>query len=451
MTEQKYQVRQALDGEMALLAVQTKLPDLILLDIEIPQINGYQVSQKLKANDTTHDIPIIFLSALDRSLEQVKAFNLGASDYISKPYQLDEILVRIDNQIKLVEQQKRLREENVKLQNQISWYQTSSDFKPQIDFQLLNQAIAASHNGIVITDALLPNNPIIYVNRGFERMTGYSAAEVIGSNCRFLQGSDQDQPGIEEMRQAIREGRECCVTVRNYRKDGTIFWNEVSISPILDSIGKLTHFIEVQTDVTERKRAEEDRQRYQSSLRQMNRELYQLNQVLHRLANSDGLTGVANRRCFDEHLEQEWRRMARDKAPLSLILADIDYFKLYNDTYGHLQGDDCLKTVAKVISQIVHRPADLVARCGGEEFAVILPNTPIVGAMQVALAIEKEVQNLQIAHKSSSVSPYITISLGVATKIPTERVSPKDLIAEADKALYLAKEQGRARAVASSA
>ncbi|MGK7877628.1 MAG: diguanylate cyclase [Xenococcaceae cyanobacterium] len=180
-----------------------------------------------------------------------------------------------------------------------------------------------------------------------------------------------------------------------------------------------------------------------SQYQQAETALRKANQELHRLAIIDGLTQVANRRRFDEYLNQEWRRLAREQVPLSLILCDVDFFKRYNDTYGHQAGDDCLRAVAQAISRVVKRPADLVARYGGEEFAVILPNTNAEGAVKVAEMIWLEVQCLQIAHCQSDVSEYVTLSLGVSSKVPTQEVSSKVLIAAADKALYEAKEQGR--------
>lgn len=171
------------------------------------------------------------------------------------------------------------------------------------------------------------------------------------------------------------------------------------------------------------------------------------NQQLQCLASLDGLTQIANRRRFDEYLYQEWQRGTRETTPLSLILCDIDYFKLYNDTYGHQAGDACLQQVAGAISSVVKRPADLVARYGGEEFVVILPNTNASGAVYAAEAIHKLVQELKVSHAQSSVSEYVTLSVGVSSTVPTQEFLPKALIAVADEALYEAKAQGRNRVI----
>ncbi len=169
------------------------------------------------------------------------------------------------------------------------------------------------------------------------------------------------------------------------------------------------------------------------------------NEELQRLATLDGLTQIANRRRFDQYLEAEWQRLKREQLSLSLILLDVDFFKLYNDTYGHLGGDDCLRQLASALKNIVKRPADLVARYGGEEFAIILPNTEIQGAIYVAQTIGQAVRDLAIPHAQSRVSDRVTVSLGVVSIVPNSEISPSDLINAADKALYVAKQQGRDR------
>lgn len=171
-------------------------------------------------------------------------------------------------------------------------------------------------------------------------------------------------------------------------------------------------------------------------------QLQTANQELHRLASVDGLTQVANRRCFDARLSAEWLRLAREQAPLSLILCDIDCFKPYNDTCGHLAGDDALRQVAMAIAQACKRPSDLVARYGGEEFAVILPNTTAEGAIAVAKAIQTSIAALQLPHPQSQ-SSLVTLSFGVATLVPSNQLSFETLIALADQGLYQAKAQGK--------
>ncbi|MBN1627904.1 MAG: diguanylate cyclase [Deltaproteobacteria bacterium] len=171
------------------------------------------------------------------------------------------------------------------------------------------------------------------------------------------------------------------------------------------------------------------------------------NEKLMQLSQVDGLTGIANRRMFDEFIAKEWRRMARNKSPLSLILADVDYFKQYNDTYGHQMGDECLTQVAGVISKSIHRPDDLGARYGGEEFAVILPDTDEKGAFFIAEKIRKTVIDLNAEQKGADVNPSVTISLGLCTITPQHGDEISDFIRNADHALYFAKETGRNRTV----
>jgi diguanylate cyclase (GGDEF)-like protein len=173
--------------------------------------------------------------------------------------------------------------------------------------------------------------------------------------------------------------------------------------------------------------------------------LQSANQKLKRLAYVDGLTQIANRRLFDERLNQEWCRMKREQLSLSLILCDVDYFKQYNDTYGHQAGDNCLRDVAKAISGSIRRPADLVARYGGEEFVVLLPTTDLEGTIKIAKTIQANVRELKLPHERSQVSQYVTASFGVGSIIPIEQMSPEQLLLDADRALYQAKTEGRDR------
>ena len=182
-------------------------------------------------------------------------------------------------------------------------------------------------------------------------------------------------------------------------------------------------------------------------LRELQKQLEASNTELQRLSCLDGLTGIANRRHFDTYLEQEWLRASREGVKISLVLTDLDYFKAYNDNYGHQAGDDCLKKVASVFKAVIQRPGDMVARYGGEEFVVVLPNTDIDGAVVLAEAIHSRVYALKIPHRFSKATNHMTISIGIATIQPNKKNSPKDLIAMADIALYQAKQHGRNRYV----
>jgi diguanylate cyclase (GGDEF)-like protein len=174
-------------------------------------------------------------------------------------------------------------------------------------------------------------------------------------------------------------------------------------------------------------------------------ELQQANQDLKLLANLDSLTKLSNRRGFDDYIQKEWDRMKRIKAPLSLIMCDVDFFKNYNDRYLHPNGDKCLVKVAMSMRSTVRRSGDLVARYGGEEFAIVLPNTDALGAVSVGENVRSAIKGLQITHEASAVCPYVTVSVGVSTIIPNSENDFQALINAADRALYQAKSQGRDR------
>jgi two-component system chemotaxis family response regulator WspR len=197
-------------------------------------------------------------------------------------------------------------------------------------------------------------------------------------------------------------------------------------------------------------RAQLERDEAFRALEALKLELEDKNRELARLSILDGLTGIANRRHFDQMLDQECRRAQREKTPLSLIMTDVDFFKKYNDAYGHLAGDHCLRRVAGALQHAARRPADLAARYGGEEFALILPSTTEEGGCVVAESLREAVTKLALLHERSEVSSLVTLSIGVAAQQTGEALEPKELIERADAALYAAKRSGRNRATAAS-
>ena len=190
------------------------------------------------------------------------------------------------------------------------------------------------------------------------------------------------------------------------------------------------------------KREMDMRKERERELLAVTKKLAEVNETLHRLSSLDGLTGIANRRSFDQVFEREWRRCRREGTPLSMLMIDIDHFKRFNDRYGHLRGDDCLRAVAEILETACQRASDLAARYGGEEFAVVLSTTDFQGAKAVADGLRLAVQNLAIPH-AESPAEVVTISIGVASMIPTELDEIDELLAEADRGLYEAKQAGR--------
>jgi len=301
--------------------------------------------------------------------------------------------------------------------------------------EILKQAVMDSRDGITISDNLVDDNPLIFVNPAFERMTGYSSEEITNVNCRYLQNDDREQVELKIVKKAIKEGQYCLVIVRNYRKDGTMFWNELSISPIYDENGVVTNFIGIQKDVT-------TRVLIQQQLRDENQSLADIRVNLEQLAIKDGLTGIYNRRFFDMQLEIQWGIARRNNEPLTLIMIDVDFFKQFNDIYGHNAGDNALKRVADSLNKSFMRSSDFVARYGGEEFVVLSAGMTQKQAELFTATLCQRVRDLGIPHSTSSTG-YLTVSIGFSVQAFATHDHSSVLLGRADKALYAAKQRGR--------
>jgi diguanylate cyclase (GGDEF)-like protein/PAS domain S-box-containing protein len=753
-----YKIRKTTSGRLALQFAQIKTPDLILLDINMPEMNGYQVCKELKSSEKTRDIPVVFISALDRVGHKVQAFEVGGCDYITKPFQEQEVLIRVKNQLLLQSQKRQLRKQNQRLEKEIQQRELAEAKITKLNLHLkeqvkartlalqqslkletnLSEAQEIAHIGNwefdVVTGKItwsaemfriLGRDPVLgepnyeenlqlyhpddaellhlMIERALSTFEPYSLllrAVRKDSSIRYIEargrtsfnnrgklirlmGTIQDiterklsefilkaseekyrslvenmvdglylvnwdfqlfylNPAIEKIFGRTREylfaekpkifldfvhpddyelvrasffsGNSISdlitINYRIVRPDGEIRYVRDALYVIRDESGNVQHYQGIVSDITEIKQAiererlvasisqdirqslnleqilkttvTEVRQFFQvdraliyradpescgsivsesdgpnittlqeqelpedifprehHSLYQKGRiravvdidqdtiaeclvdtlrkfgvksklvvpilttvkiypdgqdigkpqsqdelwgllvlhqchrsrqwqpteielvkqladqvaiaiqqsELYQkleqANQELRKLAVTDALTRIVNRRGFDEHLKEEWRRLAGEQKPLSLILCDIDHFKQYNDTYGHPAGDECLFRVAGAMRCKITRPRDLVARYGGEEFVIILPNTKETAATQIVEGIREEIKGLSLPHEKSLVSDYITLSFGIATIIPTPSTSPQFLIDKADKALYQAKAKGR--------
>jgi two-component system cell cycle response regulator len=294
----------------------------------------------------------------------------------------------------------------------------------------LSQIINTSIDGMIL---IYENFSVKRINEALLNFLDLSETEAVGEKCYDLMACSWCNTSECPLTKLLRGKAHIELDIERTRKDGVTVPFMFSATPFRGLDGEVIGMVAMFKDITERKYAENT--------------LKEANERLELLSVSDGLTGVANRRCFDQTIQREWTRLQRTKDYLSLIMCDVDFFKLFNDTYGHQDGDDCLKSVARVLQGTAKRSSDCVARYGGEEFAVILPVTGGKSAVHVAEIIRQTVEKMAIAHSQSSVAPCVTLSLGVATVVPDNQGTSELLIKCADKALYLAKSSGRNRVV----
>ena len=280
------------------------------------------------------------------------------------------------------------------------------------------RAIESSNDGILISDSFLPDRPIIYVNPAFERITGYSAAEVVGRNARFLLGEKLDQIGVEELRNALREQRSTKLELHCYRKDGSLFWNDLSLAPVRGESGQVRHQVSIIKDVTERKAYE--------------------TQLEHQ-ASHDALTGLANRNLLADRLDQAIAHARRNKSLVAVLLLDLDRFKVVNDSLGHEAGDALLQTMAQRLTACV-RSVDTVARLGGDEFVVLMSD--IDSENDAATLARKLLHQLSLPMMVAGREMVSNASLGIAL-YPKDAEQASTLLKNADVAMYRAKELGR--------
>jgi len=300
-----------------------------------------------------------------------------------------------------------------------------------VPFELPNavilKAIDCSNDGIVITAGNQPNRPIVYVNEAFCRLTGYTPEDILGRDCRFLQGAHTDSEALQELRDTLARGGSTRVRLLNYRKDGSTFWNELSVSPVIDEWGNISHHIGIQKDIT-------DQVEYEAKLDTL---LDQLSQE----SRTDPLTGLLNRRGLEAVATPVWGSAVRAGYWLSLYFIDIDYFKQINDRYGHPAGDACLREVARRLGARMNRDADVVARYGGEEFLILAPG---LGPAECRDMGNRLLEDLRFRIPELPDSD-ISVSIGALSLVPSPKDRLRAAINNADQAMFAAKRAGRNR------
>lgn len=417
LIQKGYTTRSVTSGKMALKTLKVKQADVILLDIKMPEMDGYEVCKAIKSDSELKDIPVLFISALDDAFDKVKAFECGGIDYITKPFQIEEVVARLENQLTIQRQKNALQAEVTRRrETEEALYQSrallSSVLNSSLDGIAALQAVRDTHTGDISDFRCLVVNPVI--SKAFDT----NREDLIGKLVikKFLKHLQSD---LFQQFISVVETGDSLENDFYYQS----YWYHFIAVKLGDGFA-----ISVR-DITSRK--------------QMELDLQEANRKLELLANSDGLTHIANRRNFNSFLSKEWKCHEQEQKPLGLILLDIDYFKRYNDYYGHFQGDDCLIQIAQTIAQFCQRPTDLVARYGGEEFGIVLPHTDSEQVWLIGESIRETIAGLQIPHADSPGSPFVTLSLGGASVIPSSDNHLDALITQADTALYEAKNKGR--------
>jgi len=306
-----------------------------------------------------------------------------------------------------------------------------------IDVDFYRRLLESSPEGVVMVDARTPEHPVVYVNPGFETLTGYRSADLIGKNLRLLQADDRDQDARHRLREALGKGEPCRVLLRNYRKDGTVFWNEMSILPMRDADGRVTHFAGHHRDAGERLRIDPKLSRDSLS------GAHQPTSVAIR---DDRLTGLFTLPYLEELLKRDWAISQREDRSIAVFAIDIDALDLYNATFGRAAGDSAIRRVAHCVSGCLRRSSDVTARIDGGSLMAFAPGLSAEQAMRMGQTMAERVRELRIHHPRSAVLRYVSISVGVSAMIPGAKDEPTVLIEKSQRHLKLAKQSGRNQA-----
>jgi len=397
-----FTLREATSIADGLTAIHERLPALVLLDYHLPDGTGIEMLKRLRANHPL--LPVILLTGLEDVDTSVAALKAGADDYQIKGKLSGDSLQRsIRGAL-----ERRALENQIVIERQ--------------RLELFYQLVEASDDMLMVIR--MPEARIIEVNQSAARQLQYTKEQLLDPALDVTRVYPHAAEVWASLTPEHPSQRLDCTALR---ADGSAMPVEVSANRV-EQGGKL-YFVAVCRDVTERQRMQAE---------------------LQRLVLLDALTGVHNRRAFDERFEQEFARAARGHGSLGLLMIDIDHFKAYNDTYGHPAGDKCLRQVAQALAGALKRPSDFLARYGGEEFAVLLPDSTVAEAAKVGEMLTARVRQLELPHRASSVGLQVTVSIGAHAATPPVRGRQEQFMAETDALLYQAKLDGRDRVTAST-
>lgn len=519
----KYDLAISTDPKEGLDLAKKNIPSLILLDIIMPEIDGYEVIKKLKEDSVTKEIPVIFLTAKSDPESMVKGFKYGAVDYIHKPFVKEELLARVQTHLKV-------HSLNRSLQNSIKELEKKNNeiLKKTQEFEMI---FSQSYDGIALTDlstnfllvndayeritgytkeelytkscrelsyddsynyfvdsaksgkiqnverkcnvngkniyvnmsvSLMPDQKtlllntkditetkkieqkiqhyaeimdenvissstdldgkIITVSKAFEKISKYTKEELIGKKHSITKSSEMPKKLYEELWNTISNNKTWKGEIKNKSKDGELYWSDVTIVPDFDDNGKKVGYTAVRQNITFQKKIEE-------------------------IAIHDELTQLFNRRHFNDVFEQECNRVKRSNLNFLFMMLDVDYFKNYNDTYGHQDGDKVLVEIGKVLNSFTKRSGDFAFRLGGEEFGIIAQNRSKNEALLLAEQIRKAIESLKIEHEINSNKGYVTASIGMFFRPLKLSDTTKAIYKECDELLYEAKKCGRNQVV----
>ena len=451
-----YRVLISQTSQQALWLVKLTVPDIILLDVEIEEKDNFTSCRKFKTNSITKDIPLVFITASVKAQSKLKSWE-GTVNYITKPLEPAELLFRIETCLRIENLRQCLTFE---AQQRQLLFALADRLSQSGDLDSIFNTATAETRNLLKCDRLslirLTHKEISIESQSFaENISCQHLPQLTVKN--FCAVNKESKISVISQAYKLENFKSLSSSLgssNTYYRIQTRLFAPILLKHSAKADNHLLWGWLVAEQCSPRRWQEQELIFFQHLTTQLSigikqellaRQSQQYDRSLKQFALQDPLTQAFNRRYFQRQLDLEWRRLKRIAAPLSIIFCDIDYFKLYNDTYGYRAGDWCLQRVAGAISEVLERPADFLARYGGEEFVAILPYTPIQGATKVAEAMREAVKQLQIPHCNSSVDSVVTISVGVGATVPNSEDEPNMLVEAADKALFRAKNCGRDR------